>query len=221
MVSHLRLQQRDRAQNLFNQTDLDPRAQTGRFGHTLLAGFELGRQDTDNFRNTGFFTSSARTSRRSTRRSSAPTISLPLEFRQGATDADNHGVANVAAVYVQDQIALSSQVQAIVGLRFDSFDADFTNNRTATDSQPRRRCLAALRPDLQAARAAVALRQLHALLPAAGRRAALLAVADQPGARPRGVQQLRARREMGRRPASGHGRGLPPRPQQRRRARSR
>ena len=35
--------------------------------------------------------------------------------------------------YAQDQIALSQRVEAVVGLRFDSFNADVTNNRTATD----------------------------------------------------------------------------------------
>ena len=44
-------------QNLFNQTDLIVSAQTGRFGHTLLLGTEFGRQETSNFRETGFFSS--------------------------------------------------------------------------------------------------------------------------------------------------------------------
>jgi catecholate siderophore receptor len=120
-------------QNLFNQTDLIVEAQTGRIGHTLLVGTEFGRQDTDNFRETGFFTSLGPNVTTVNAPLSAPTISLPLQFRQNATDADNQSVATVAAVYVQDQIALTSQLEAVVGLRFDSFDADVTNNRTATD----------------------------------------------------------------------------------------
>ena len=44
------------------------------------------------------------------------------------------------------------------------------------------------------------LRQLQPVLPAARRRAAVVAVADEPGARSRGVPQLRGRREVGRRP---------------------
>ena len=120
-------------QNVFNQTDLIVAAQTGRFGHTLLVGTEFGRQDTDNFRETGFFTSIGPNVTTVNAPLSAPTISLPLQFRQNATDADNQSVATVAAAYVQDQIALTSQLEAVVGLRFDSFDADVTNNRTATD----------------------------------------------------------------------------------------
>ena len=56
---------------------------------------------------------------------------MPIAFRQSATDADNHGVATVAAVYAQDQIEWSPQVQTIVGLRYDRFEVDFRNNRTA------------------------------------------------------------------------------------------
>jgi catecholate siderophore receptor len=60
----------------------------------------------------------------------APTIALPLEFRQSATDANNHGVANIAAVYAQDQVELTSHLQAVAGVRLDLFDVEFTNNRT-------------------------------------------------------------------------------------------
>ena len=63
----------------------------------------------------------------------APTVSVPVEFRQNATDADNHGVATVAAAYAQDQVALTSHLDAVLGVRFDSFSADVTNHRTATD----------------------------------------------------------------------------------------
>ena len=120
-------------QNLFNQTDLIVVTQTGRFGHTLLVGTEFGRQDTENFRQTGFFSTLGSNVTTFNAPLSAPTISVPVEFRQSATDADNHGVTTIAAAYAQDQIALSKHVEAVVGLRFDSFKANVTNNRTATD----------------------------------------------------------------------------------------
>ena len=120
-------------QNLFNQTDLVVSAQTGRLGHTLLMGAEVGRQETSNFRATGFFSSLGATVTTFNAPLDTPTISLPLEFRQNATDADNHGVTTVASVYAQDQVALSRHFEAVVGLRFESFNADVTNNRTATD----------------------------------------------------------------------------------------
>ncbi len=68
---------------------------------------------------------------------SSPTISLPVDFRQGATDADNDGVATVAALYAQDQVAITSKVHAVLGLRYDSFQVDFRNNRTASDFSSR------------------------------------------------------------------------------------
>ena len=120
-------------QNLFNQTDVIVSAQTGRFGHTLLVGAELGRQETANFRNTGFFSSLGANVTTFNAPLAEPTISLPVTFRQNATDADNQGVTTIGSVYAQDQVALSQQLEAIVGLRFDSFNADVTNNRTATD----------------------------------------------------------------------------------------
>lgn len=60
----------------------------------------------------------------------APTVSVPVSYRQSATDADNHGVAKIAAAYAQDQIQLTRRLQAIVGLRYDRFDVKFRNNRS-------------------------------------------------------------------------------------------
>ena len=120
-------------QNLFNQTDLIVSRRTGRIGHTVLLGAEFGRQETDNFRTTGYFTAVGPNVTSVQVPLDAPTTSSPLEFRQAATDADNHGVAATAAVFAQDQIAISEHVEAVVGLRFESFNVDFTNNRTVTD----------------------------------------------------------------------------------------
>ena len=41
--------------NVFNQTDLTKKLSAGGIEHTLLAGLELGNQDSTNKRNTGFF----------------------------------------------------------------------------------------------------------------------------------------------------------------------
>ncbi len=113
--------------NFFNQTDLSRGLKTGGIRHTLLAGVELGRQLTNNFRNTGYFNNTA------------TTINVPLEntvdfspvsFRQSASDADNRIRARVGATYVQDQIELSRFVQVVAGLRFDHFDLNAFNRRT-------------------------------------------------------------------------------------------
>lgn len=117
-------------QTLINQTDLNYRFATGAIAHTLLAGMELARQETDNFRETGYFTAVGANTTSINVPVGSPRISVPITFRQSASDADNHGVAKSIAGYVQDQIDLTPQVQAILGLRFDRFDAELRNNRT-------------------------------------------------------------------------------------------
>jgi catecholate siderophore receptor len=117
-------------QNLFNQTDLNLTAFTGRLKHVLLAGAEFGRQATDNHRETGYFTALGPSVTAMPVAVDAPTVSVPVSFRQSATDASNRGVATVAAVYGQDQVELSRHVQAVVGLRFDRFAVDFRNLRS-------------------------------------------------------------------------------------------
>ncbi len=117
-------------QNIFNQTDVTLALSTGQIKHTLLGGTEVGRQLTDNFRNTGFFNNSATSILASY---ANPTISTPVTFRQSATDANNHVKVNLGAVYAQDQIELSRFVQLIAGVRYDYFDLQFHNNRTGED----------------------------------------------------------------------------------------
>jgi catecholate siderophore receptor len=116
--------------NIFNQTDFTYSASTGNIRHTFLVGTEVGRQLTDNFRNTGYF-NNALTSIFVPY--SNPTISTPVTFRQSATDADNHLRTNVGATYAQDQVELSRYVQLIGGLRFDHFDLQYHNNRANND----------------------------------------------------------------------------------------
>lgn len=119
--------------NVFTQTDVITAARTGFVGHALLAGAEVGRQATSNLRQTGFFTSLGSNVTSVVVPVNAPSVSLPLTFRSNGNDADNDGVARVAALYAQDQIVLSPHVQAIVGVRAERFTVDVRNNRTATD----------------------------------------------------------------------------------------
>jgi len=113
-------------ENFFNQTDLVYVLNTGGLRHTLLAGVELGTQRTDNFRNTGYFNNTATSFLVPY---DNPTSHVPVTFRQSATDANNHLRTNLAAVYAQDQVEFSPHLQAIVGVRFDSFDLEYRNNR--------------------------------------------------------------------------------------------
>ena len=116
--------------NLFNQTDLTYRLTTGPVTHTLLAGAELGRQQTNNFRNTGYFENGTTALAVSF---DAPTVNSRVGFRQSTTDADNNVLATTAAVYAQDRIELSRRWQAVLGVRRDRFALVFHNNRTGND----------------------------------------------------------------------------------------
>ncbi len=116
-------------ENFFNQTDWTFALDTGPFKHKLLTGMEFGRQETDNFRNTGYFTHVGPNATSVNVSLTDPIYKGNIAFRQSATDADNHGVATIAAGYVQDQIELSKHWQAIMGLRYDRFEVDFRNNR--------------------------------------------------------------------------------------------
>jgi catecholate siderophore receptor len=116
--------------NIFNQTDLTYGLSTGRIRHTILAGAEVGRQLTDNFRNTGFFNNTVTSINAPY---TNPTINTPVTFRQSLTDADNHVDTRIGAIYAQDQLDLSRFVQVVAGLRVDHFDLQFHNNRNGDD----------------------------------------------------------------------------------------
>jgi catecholate siderophore receptor len=116
--------------NVFNQTDLTFKFSTGSIRHTFLGGAEVGRQVTDNLRNTGFFNNSATSILVPYEN---PTTDILVTFRPNATDANNHIETKLAATYVQDQIELSRHFQLIAGVRFDYFDLQFHNNRTDED----------------------------------------------------------------------------------------
>jgi catecholate siderophore receptor len=116
--------------SVFNQTDVILTTGTDRLRHTFLAGAEISRQRSDNYRATGYFDGTA---------SSilvpfdAPTVAAPVEYRQSASDADNRVHADVIALYAQHQLAIGARWQAIAGLRYDRFDLDFHDNRSGQD----------------------------------------------------------------------------------------
>ena len=78
--------------------------------------FEVGRQKSRNFRETGTFAPG-----QNVVGLDDPTVDADVVFANAPSDADNRTRATVAAVYVQDQIHLSPMLEIVAGLRFDSF----------------------------------------------------------------------------------------------------
>lgn len=116
-------------QNLFSQTDLIWEGQLGGIDQTLLVGFELGRQKSNQRRRNGFFQPADSTS--FVVSLDDPTIDAAIIFRplnaNGTASNFTRSKANVAAIYIQDQIRISPMFEIVAGLRFDRFELDVTN----------------------------------------------------------------------------------------------
>ena len=116
--------------NYFNQTDLTYTFFTGTIHHTLVGGTELGRQLTNNLRNTGFFNGTDLTMLIPL---SDTVIDTPTSFIHRTTDAFNHLETNLGAIYVQDQVEMTKRIQLVGGLRFDYFDLQFHDKNTGNN----------------------------------------------------------------------------------------
>lgn len=122
-------------ENLFNQTDLVWEGDLGGLSHTLLLGFEIGRQETLSRRFNGFFTSAANPlgTASITAPVTAPTIDasvvfLPVNTNAARTPANfSDGEADVLAFYAQEQLRISDSVEIVAGLRYDRFAVDVLN----------------------------------------------------------------------------------------------
>lgn len=111
-------------ENVFNQTNLLYSFNTGSISHTLMAGIEVGRQDTHNRRQTGFFNNDLSNSSLRVPLNN-PITHVPVTFLTGNQDAYNRSVINVTSLYIQNQIELLPQLQLITGVRYDMFQVDF------------------------------------------------------------------------------------------------
>jgi len=128
-------------QNTINQTDLMYNVKWGSVEHRLLGGVEIGRQQTDNSRLAAFFgpgacnsTSEANTTCTLNASQSSQLVNNNVTFRPNFTNGnnafrDNRSDIDIFGIYLQDQIILSSQWQAILGLRHDRFKTDFDGTR--------------------------------------------------------------------------------------------
>lgn len=105
-------------ENLFSQNDLVWTVATGPAAHTILAGFEYGRQDTGNQRLNGFFGDGAR---RTFVPLADPIAIPPIDFRPGPGQRGTVSEADIIALYLQDQIEFG-RFELIAGLRYDRFD---------------------------------------------------------------------------------------------------
>lgn len=115
--------------NFISTTDLTAYFDTGSVRHTLLAGVEYGRQRTENLRLSGFFSDFGNATSIFVPLAS-PNVDVNLTWAPNATDASNEGTTEFAAIYLQDQIELTSNLQLVLGLRYDNFKVDFLNRRT-------------------------------------------------------------------------------------------
>jgi catecholate siderophore receptor len=115
--------------NLFNQTELEVRGHLGGMDHLLLAGLELGHQDSDNIRLTGFFGATG-TATTASVIATDPMASVS-RWAPASTDTNNDVIANLAALYLQDQITLAPQWKAVLGVRYDHFAVSLNDRNAA------------------------------------------------------------------------------------------
>ena len=118
--------------SVFNQSDLAYTSRHGALRQTLVAGTEFSRQATDNVRLTGYFGDRATSLPVPLTATAMPS---PATFRASATDADNDAVANVAAVFAQEQLHVGEHVQVVLGARYDRFAVRVRDRRTDAITQ--------------------------------------------------------------------------------------
>lgn len=122
--------------NVFNQTNVLYSLNTGPISHTLLAGIEVGRQETHNRREMGLFNDNADSINLFVPLSN-PITNVPITFRNrdsgDGVDALNRSVVDIISLYIQDQIEIIPQIQVIAGVRYDFFEVDFQQKNGLRD----------------------------------------------------------------------------------------
>jgi catecholate siderophore receptor len=114
-----------RRQNFFTQTDLVWKTELFGTRHTLLAGFEYGRQTTATTRLNGYFQDGPNRVLRISAALADPFVAPPIvEFRRVR---EVSGTADIASGFVQDQIEIGDHVELLAGVRYDRFALDFND----------------------------------------------------------------------------------------------
>lgn len=117
--------------NLISQTDLVYEGPIAGIDQTLLVGFEVGRQKSRNRRLSGTIVGLPGNRAPLT----DPTVDVDVTFAPSASDANNRTRAEIAAVYVQEQLRPTEWLEILAGLRFDHFRLKVLDYR-ATAAQP-------------------------------------------------------------------------------------
>ena len=133
-------------QNLFNQTDLTYKLDMGWSQHTVLAGLELGKQSSDNFRRSGSFDPGTGDCVSFGVGNSLPRGTCFVNFNNPTIDAPtvsfnaptvkNHIDLDVRSVYIQDQIKITKYLELVAGVRNEQFDLKYANELAPTAAAP-------------------------------------------------------------------------------------
>ncbi|MEA3079616.1 MAG: catecholate siderophore receptor, partial [Sphingomonadales bacterium] len=123
---------RNDRKTLFSQTDLMWENRLGGIDQTLLLGFEVGHENSRNKRLTATFLSPSSVP------VSDPNVDAIATFSPLVGDADNRVTADVAGIYVQDQVRPAQWLEIVAGLRFDSFKVDLNDLRATGGARFRR-----------------------------------------------------------------------------------
>ena len=124
---------RNGRRNIFSQTDLIWENRLAGIDQTLLAGFEIGHERSRNKRLTATFISPSSVP------VTDPTVDATVIFTPLQSDADNRVSADVAAIYLQDQIRPAEWLEIVAGMRFDSLKIHVDDVRAVGGGQFARR----------------------------------------------------------------------------------
>ena len=108
---------RNDRKNLFSQTDFVWKNRLANIDQTILLGFEVGRQKSRNHRQSGTILGLPGNKVSL----DDPTVDVIAIFASTPSDANNRTTADIAAIYVQDQIRPADWLEIVAGLRFDRF----------------------------------------------------------------------------------------------------
>lgn len=116
-------------ENFITQGNLLFTGKTGGIKHSLLLGYELGRQKSDNRRRDGVFDDSGsdKITIELADPISQPSLSFPKFNRNRQSDL------NFVSIYIQDQITIFDELQIVGGVRYDSFDIDAVDQIEVAD----------------------------------------------------------------------------------------